>query len=243
MGCTPANIRRVSGEAHTGAPSPLPFHTTADRAVPVPAGPAELNRTADTGLPGRPSGHRDTVPGGGQGGFAGSGSVGRYWQTRCRGFEVRSTHGRRLGRVEALELDRRTRATVVLVVRRRLRLVRMRPECVQAVDPWRRSLVVSLPQRRRIGVPAARRMGRGAGATAVRTAALSRTGLRVVVPRLGRALAWAMPRALLATGILVWIYALVVYTLVRVVVRLLVALTAGTARGGARLKPHLHARI
>jgi hypothetical protein len=45
---------------------------------------------------------------------------------------------------------------------------------------------------------------------------------------------------LLAVAVLAWLYALVVFTVVRVVLAVLAAVTIGTARGGARLRPHLH---
>ena len=143
--------------------------------------------------------------------FAGSGAVGRYWQARCHGFEVRSARGRRLGVVEALQFERKTRATVALVVRRRRRKpLRLRPESVSVVDPWRRLVVVALPRRKPPTVPV-RRLVAGAGA-----------------------------RVLLAAGLVAWFYAVSVITLVRAAVWLLAALTIGTRRGGARLRPHLH---
>jgi sporulation protein YlmC with PRC-barrel domain len=169
-------------------------------------------------LPDRLSGHAPDVSVEGQGEFAGSGAVGRYWQTHCRGFEVRSPRGRRLGFVEALELDRETGAVSVLLVRRRRRKrLRLRPEAVSVVDPWRRSLVVAaLPRRRRRPVASLPRV----------------QGARRFAP--------AARRVLLFAALAVWIYAQVVFTIVQLVVRLLVALTIGTARSGVRLKPHLH---
>ena len=174
-------------------------------------------------------------------GFAGSGAIGRYWQTRCCGFEVRSDRGRRLGEVEALELDRETRAAVLLVVRRRRKTLRLRPECVQVVDPWRQSLVVALPRRKPVVAPAARSLARGARASGTRTVGLAQR-LPPAASRVAQALSWAAPRALLVAGLVAWFYAVIVFTLVRVVLLVLAALTVGTARRGARLRPHLHGR-
>src|SRR5579859_5511247 len=130
-----------------GAPSPLT--STADRVVAIPTRCSGLNRTFETGLPDRPSGHGCGMSAAAREGFAGSGAIGRYWQTRCYGFEVRSIRGRRLGRVEAVEFDRETRAAVSLLVRRRRRkALRLRPECVEAIDPWRQSLVIALPRQK-----------------------------------------------------------------------------------------------
>ncbi len=169
----------------------------------------------------------------GQGEFAGSGAVGRYWQTRCCGFEVRSVRGRRLGTVAALELDPESRATVTLVVqRRRRRPLRVRADAVGSVDPWRCSLVVAVPRRRPRRVPVGR-VAAWTGRTSARSAVTLARGSR-------RAVVWAVPRALFAVGLAAWTYAVVVFAAVRVAIWLLVALTTGTARGGARLKPHVH---
>lgn len=199
-----------------------------------------------------PSGHATTVSVDGPGEFAGSGAIGRYWLTRSRGFEVRSTRGRRLGVVERLELDRETRAVVALLVRRRGRkaLLRLRPEAVGVVDPWGQSLVAALPRRRRSSALALQR--RRPSLAVPRPSfnpRLARGGVRRLgragrlVPRAARGLGRAVPRALLIAALAVWLYALVVFTLVRLGARLLVALTVGTARGSARLKPHLLARL
>ena len=179
----------------------------------------------------------------GREGFAGSGAIGQYWQTQCRGFEVRSTRGRRLGRVEAVELDRESRSAVFLLVRRRRRKsLRLRPECVEVVDPWLQSLVVALPRRKPVVAPAARNLGRGARALGARSLAL----VRVLPPAascVAPAVSWLAPRALFVTGLVFWLYAVVVFALVRIALFVLAALTVGTARGGARLKTHRLARI
>jgi len=176
----------------------------------------------------------------GREGFGGSGAVGRYWQTRCCGFEVRSVRGRRLGEVEALEIDRESRAAVLLLVRRRRRrALRLRPECVQTVDPWRQSLVVALPHRKPVAAPAARSIVRGARVSGARTVTLAR-GVPPAVSGIARAVSWAAPRALFVAGLVAWLYAVVVFRLVRVALLVLGVLTVSTARGGARLKPHLH---
>jgi len=179
----------------------------------------------------------------GREGFAGSGAIGRYWQTRCCGFEVCSVRGRRLGKVEAVELDRETRAVVLLLVRRRRRnALRLRPECVEVVDPWRQSLVVALPGRKPVVAPAAESLARAARASGARTTALARC-VPSAVSRVARAVSWVAPRAALVAGLVAWLYALVVFTFVRTAVLVLAALTVGTVRGGARLKLHRLARV
>ena len=240
------------GTREPGAPS-LRSRLPTERDA-VPGKTAALNRHFDACLADRLSGQRTDVSFGGEGSFAGSGAIGRYWQTQCRGFEVRSERGRRLGTVEALELDRKTRATVALLVRRRRRKpLRLRPEAVTAVDPWRRLLVVAVSRRRPPAVPVGnvaaqagrvagrgRRVARRAGGASVSSAVALGRGVGRTVPRVAKGLAWGAPRALLVLGLALWVYALVVFAVVRVVAWLLAALTVGTARGGARLKPHLH---
>jgi hypothetical protein len=145
-----------------------------------------------------------------------------------------------LGEVEALELDRESGVALVLLVRRRRgKALRVRPEYVQAVDPWQQLLVVALPGRKPVAAPAARSVARGARASGVRTVALAR-GVPPAVSGIARAVSWAAPRALSVAGLVAWFYAVAVFTLVRVSLLVLGALTVGTARGGARLKPHLH---
>lgn len=242
----PAWARSSRGTRMPGAPSPLASSCRPNvEAVPAPG--CALNRPSESGLADRRSGNASNVSTAGQGGFAGSGVVGRYWQTRCRGFEVRSVRGRRLGTVESLELDRETATAAVLLVRRRRRRpLRVRPELVSVVDPWQRSLVVAVPPRRSGSRHAARGLARGvrtSGAHAVTMARWAVTiarGTRRLGPPVRRALAWAGPRALLAGALAVWLYALVVFTVVRLAAVVLRAVTVGTARGGAWLAPHLH---
>jgi hypothetical protein len=198
-------------------------------------------------------------------GFVGSGPIGSYWQTRCCGFEVRSVRGRLLGEVEALEFDRETRAAVSLLVgRRRRKPLRVRTECVRIVDPWRQLLVIELPRRKPVVAPAARSVARGARgsvsrtvspaarcvargarASGARTVALGRGTRRAapgVASGIARTVSWAAPRAFFVAGLVAWLYAVAVFTLVRTAVFAVAALTLGTARGGARIKPHLHGR-
>jgi hypothetical protein len=136
--------------------------------------------------------------------FAGSGVVGRYWQTRCCGFEVRSPRGRRLGLVEAIDVDQDTAAATRIVLRSpRGRPVSVDVGCVEVVDPWRCTLVVALPRRRRVSA---------AGGTVVRGATRGAASLRLTAVRAAGAARNEAPRA----------------------ARFLLVTTRGTARAGRR---------
>jgi hypothetical protein len=84
---------------------------------------------------------------GGQGGFAASGAVGRYWLARCDGFEVWSEDGRLSGVIDGVELDPAGRASTLLVHRRGRRPLEVGRSSVTAVYPWQRLVVVAPPER------------------------------------------------------------------------------------------------
>jgi hypothetical protein len=183
------------------------------------------------------------VSGGGQGRFAGNGSIGRYWQARCRGFDVRSPRGRRLGTVEALELDRETAALAVVLVRRRgrQRVLRVRPEWISLVDPWERCLVVRRPRRRLAPArPAAAARGSVRAARAGGAGAVQGTfRLWRLVPPIVRLVRAAGRRAALVLAFAGWVYSVVMFTAVRVVVRLALAASVRAARGTAWAVPRV----
>ena len=119
--------------------------------------------------------------------------------------------------------------------------MQLRPDCVELVDPWRQLIVVTLPRRKPVVSPAVRNLGRGARASKARTTALA-SRVPPATARVARAVAWLAPRVLFVAELGLWLYAVVVFALVRVAWLVLAALTIGTVRGGARLKPHLHGR-
>jgi hypothetical protein len=84
------------------------------------------------------------VTGAGQGLFAGTGAIGRYWQARCVGFEVRSVEGERVGVVTRVGINPESRRVHSLHVRapRRRDALELEPASVAFVDPWERVLIV-----------------------------------------------------------------------------------------------------
>ncbi len=187
------------------------------------------------------------MSGGGQGRFAGSGTVGRYWQARCRGFEVLSARGRRLGTVEWLDLDRETAAVSVVHVRR-LRgggTLRLGPESISVVDPWERYVVVTLPRRRL--VPAwpstaarstARCTARGARAGGATTIRVVRGSRRIVPPAASTARGVGR-RVALGAGLVGWLYGTAVFHVARICTKALLAATVIAARACAWAAPRL----
>src|SRR5436309_5762499 len=127
--------------------------------------------------------------------FAGASGVGRYWQTRCRGFEVRSTGGRRLGRVEGIELTRGKEVAALVVSRRYRRSIRVRPDRVGSIDPWERTLTVA-------SEPRERKVLRSTAATARLTAGAARSGGRLALET--RRLGPPARRAALAAATRTW---------------------------------------
>jgi hypothetical protein len=119
----------------------------------------------------------------------GSGPIGKYWQTRCVGFEVRSSGGRLLGTVSRIGLYPESGRAVSLYVDRggrRVRPLMLEPEQVVSVDPWSESLVVELPRRERQTAAARARTASLAAATVAGVRAGSRravgSGRRAVPP-------------------------------------------------------------
>jgi hypothetical protein len=80
----------------------------------------------------------------GQGFFAGTGSIGRYWQARSVGFEVRSVGGERLGIVTRVGLNPESQRVHALYVRapHRADPVVVDAASVAFVDPWQELLIV-----------------------------------------------------------------------------------------------------
>ena len=156
---------------------------------------------------------------------------------------MRSARGRRLGTVEALELERETSAAAVVLVRRRGRqsVLHVRPEWISLVDPWERCLVVRRP-RRRIApawpAPAARSVVRGGRATGAGARKAAHATARVAPPA-GRAVHVFGRRAALAVSFVAWLYAAVVFAMARLVVRLAVLTAIAVVRSIAWLAPRL----
>jgi hypothetical protein len=196
--------------------------------------------------------------------FAGASTVGRYWQARCGGFEVRSTRGRRLGTVDGFEFDRGREVSALVIRRRARRPLRVPPECVGSVDPWQETVFVTTRRDRHARrwaataahgtAHAARSAGAGAVAGAVtvgrasprhaRSAWLAATaaavrvwGLRRLVAPTRRLLGRWGRRAALAAAFVGWLYAVAVFTAVRLVLLLLLAVTRAT-RGVAATFAH-----
>ena len=204
-----------------------------------------LNRRRESGLSGRECGDACWMANGGRGAFAGADPVSRYWEARCLGFEVLTVRGRAVGLVEGLELDRDSGSARLLLVRRRSvfgrTTLRVRPESVSALDPWRRSLVVTLPRRtspvRRAG-SVSRPIARGTRIVGISIVRIARGAPRTVpsavrqVRRGGRPAVWAARRASFAAALAAWIYAVAVVSVVRVCARLVLAAAVGACRAG-----------
>jgi hypothetical protein len=160
--------------------------------------------------------------------------VGRYWQARCLGFEVRSPTERLLGTVEAIELDRRSGRPAELLVRPRrggshTPLLQIDPESVVLVDPWRRLIVAAPPQKSRRTRSALETAGRGGHAAWTGAARAGPASRRVAVvarraaPPSGRFTLWLAVRTAYALAFACWLYAATVYLVSRVATRLLLA--------------------
>lgn len=172
----------------------------------------------------------------GQGAFAGSGAIGRYWQARCLGFDVRRPNGRPLGVVVAVECDHESgRPTMLLVERRGHRpALRVEPGSVTLIDPWRRLLVVALPRtdpwtgHARAAGRSALRGGNVARERAVR-AGVASWGLLApasrAVPVAHRFGFWLGARTIYALAFACWLYGAAVFLVTRPTVRLLLAAT------------------
>ena len=191
----------------------------------------------------------------GQGLFAGTGAIGRYWQARCVGFEVRSVEGRRLGvvtravvhpesqRVQALYVGGLHRADPIVI----------EAAFVVSVDPWQRLLIVEQPHEELRSSEVAT-VVKALPAVAARTAPIAwhravpvgvaagqRVGAvtRSAVPPARRFSVWLGKRVAYAAAFLVWLYGALVYTVTRVTAHALLvslALVSGGLRwAGPRL--------
>jgi len=172
----------------------------------------------------------------GQGGFASSGAVGRYWLAHCVGFEVSSLDGELSGIVDGVELDRAGRASRLFVQQRLGRTLELGSSSVTAVDPWRRLILVTRPGRKprsarartvRTVSTVALRKGWQAASTG---AACARAASAAVVVAAGRAAppsrtftSWLGLRAAYALEAALWLYAVTVFTITRAAVLLLLA--------------------
>jgi hypothetical protein len=189
------------------------------------------------------------VTGGGQGWFAGSGAVGRYWQTRCLGFDVLSPEGRVIGTVERVELEPLSRHSASVVVHRRRRglhsrTLRMGTGAIELVDPWNRMVVASLPKGGRSGSArrGAVRTGHALAAGAARTGTAGRHVASLAgeaAPPAGRFGVWLAARSVYLIAFLGWLYAAVVFSVSRVAMRVLLTASKAFARMSAWLAPRL----
>ncbi len=177
------------------------------------------------------------MTGAGQGLFAGTGAIGRYWQARCVGFEVRSVQGRRLGvvtRVGSHPESGHVHALYVGKVHRADPIV-IEPPFVVSVDPWQRLLIVeqpdeesppseaptvvkALPAVAARTAPVAWHRAVPAGvAVAQRAAGIARTA----APPAGRFGIWLGKRVAFVAAFLVWLYGAAVFLVTRVIARVL----------------------
>jgi hypothetical protein len=175
--------------------------------------------------------------------FSGSSAVGRYWQERCEGFAVRSVEGALIGTVD----DHSEEALVVCRGRGR-RPLRVSRSTVSVVDPWQRTIWVAIaPKPRaaavwtvragrvaRAGAAGAKRLGPPARASIATAAALASEAPRLVPPakRVGRRLGY---RGALLSAVVLWLYGVVVWAVVRVSLRVLLVAARLGARVGRRL--------
>jgi hypothetical protein len=171
----------------------------------------------------------------GQGAFAGSGAIGRYWQARCLGFDVRRPDGRPLGIVVGVESDPESGRTTMLLVERRRRGRRTRrlqaqPASVLLVDPWRCLVVLTLPRKApwtrhaRAAWQAAVRGGGRAREQAVKAGVASWGVIALssgAAPPIRRSAFWLGARSMYALAFVGWLYGAAVYLVTRIVCRLL----------------------
>ena len=184
----------------------------------------------------------------GQGWFAASEAVGRYWLARCDGFEVCSEDGRLTGVVAGVDLDSAGRPSTLLVERHKGRPLQIEPGSVTWVDPWQQLVVVTLPPRKprtaraRAVTRAASRGGHAArtGAATVGAASLSAAATaRRAAPQSGRFAARLGARAAYALAFLGWLYGAVLFTVSRAVAWVLLMLVRGASRVGSWIIPPL----
>jgi hypothetical protein len=192
----------------------------------------------------------------GQGSFAGTGAIGRYWQARCIGFEVRTAEGRKLGVVTRVACHPESRRVFALYVGslHRADPVHVDPESVALVDPWQRLLIVeqadeehapseaatvvqTLPVVAAGAAPSAWRRALPVGAAAGRRAGAM---ARSAGPPLYRSAVWLGTRAAYAAAFVLWLYGAVVFVVARPLARValvsLVALWTALGRIGPPLR-------
>lgn len=203
------------------------------------------------------------VTGAGQGWFAGSGAVGRYWLAHSVGFEIYSGDGRVSGVVAGVELDRTSGGTATLLVERRHgRPLRLPVSSVTHVDPWQRAIVVELPSSRPAGARvraasgAAARGGQAAvrgGRVAVRGGEAAWARAAAVGPALvagaaaarraaqpsRRSALWLGTRTAYALAFVGWLYGAALFVVSRAAVRVLLATLSVLAVLGVRAAPPL----
>jgi hypothetical protein len=184
--------------------------------------------------------------------FAGTGAIGRYWQARSVGFEVRSVQGRRLGVVTRVGLNPESRRVHALYVARlhRADAIVIDPTFVVSVDPWERMLIVEQPDEER-AVAEAPTVVKALPAVAVRAAPVAwhravpvgvaaaqhvgaaaqhaGSAARSCASPLRRGASWLGKRLAYAAAFLVWLYGAAVYALARATARVLLVFAAALA--------------
>lgn len=188
------------------------------------------------------------MTGAGQGWFAASDAVGRYWLARCDGFEVSSEDGRLSGVVCEVERDDAGRASTLVVERNRRRPLELNAAAATLVDPWQRQVLVALPRRRprtarvRTVAQTASRGGHAALAGAATVGAASLTvasTARRAGPPSGRFALWLGARVAYALAFAGWLYGAVLYAVSRAAARFLLMLLRAAARAGFWVLPPL----
>jgi hypothetical protein len=187
--------------------------------------------------------------------FAGTGAIGRYWQARCVGFEVRSVEGRRLGTVTRVMVHPESQRVHALYVGgpHHADPIVIDSAFVMSVDPWQRLLVVEQPHEEQTPSETAT-VVKALPAVTARVApiawhralpagvALAQhvwSGVRSAAPPLRRSASWLGKRAGYAAAFLVWLYGALVYTLARVTARALLFLAVALSGGLRWVAPRL----
>lgn len=188
----------------------------------------------------------ESVTGAGQGWFAASDAIGRYWLARCDGFQIYSEDGRRTGIVAGVDHDSAGRATTLLVERHKGRPLEIKPGSVTWIDPWQQLVVVAPPPRTpraprtRAVTHAASRGGHAAwtGAATVGAASLTAAATaRRAGPPSGRFAAWLGARTAYALAFLGWLYGAVLFKLSRAAVWALLMMLRVASRVGFWILP------
>ena len=188
------------------------------------------------------------MTGAGQGRFAASGAVGRYWLARCDGFEACSSDGRLSGVVTSVALDHAGRATTLHVDRDHGRSLEISIAAVTVVDPWEELVVIAVPARRPRTAPvraASAAAVRGGQATWTGTARVGAASLAAVAasrraaPPARRLARWLGVRAAYALALAGWLYGLIAFTVSRIAVRALAVVITALARLGLWTAPRV----